>query len=459
MTFGALGGLVRQNIRRGRRAFVLAVFGIAVGISSLAFFLALSAGVRKVADEIFPTGQLEVVAATSSLEAGPLSLFSLGGPKALTDEAADKLQARPEVAAAHRRMRLSFPARAQGGHEILGRDIRAELIAEGLDPAAVAGEATAPEPFSDDPGSQKACVADTDCAGGEYCPVDTHACERPVPAVLSPFMLEMYNGAIAPSHGLPRVGGFLASRFRGFTFTAELGASFFGIGASRTGAPPRERRIMLVGIAKRAAKLALTLPLGIVRRWNALYGGAASSRELSSVLLELQPHADVARLSAYLRELGYTTADSGAERVGLALTLLTLLFALVSFAIVALAGINLAHGFYRAVAERRREIGVLRSVGASSRDIQRLFLSEAGAIGLCGGLIGLGAARLAALALDLAAGRYLPEFPFKPDTYFSFDWRIIGGALLCSVLACMAGALFPARAAARLDPTEALSAP
>ena len=33
-----------------------------------------------------------------------------------------------------------------------------------------------------------------------------------IPAVISPFLVEMYNGAIAPSHGLPRLGGFLASR-------------------------------------------------------------------------------------------------------------------------------------------------------------------------------------------------------------------------------------------------------
>jgi hypothetical protein len=38
----ALGRLVGQNLRRGRRAFVLSVFGISVGISSLVFFLALS---------------------------------------------------------------------------------------------------------------------------------------------------------------------------------------------------------------------------------------------------------------------------------------------------------------------------------------------------------------------------------------------------------------------------------
>jgi len=455
VTARALLHLVGQNIRRARRSFALSVFGIAVGVSSLTFFLALSAGVRHVVDEVFPTGQVEVVPASSSLDSGPLSvLSSLTGPRQFTDALADQLAARPEVARSWRRMRLAFPARAYGGHEILGRDIQVELIAEGLDPSAVE-ESTAPEAFSDAIGSQRPCTVDGECAAPEYCPVDTRKCERPVPAMISPFLVEMYNGAIAPSHGLPRLGGFLASRLRGFTFGVALGQSFFGI-VPPSKVPPRDRRIMLVGVARRGARLALTLPLGVVRRWNQDYTGKG---ELSSVVLELKPGADAARLTQAVRELGLTVADSGAERVALALALLTLLFALVSIAVVSVAAINIAHSFFRAVAERRREIGVLRAVGASQSDVQRLVLVEAAAIGVVGAIVGLLLARLAALGVDAAAARFLPEFPFRPASYFSFDWRILAGGVVCSVIACTAGALFPARAAARLDPTEALASP
>jgi hypothetical protein len=416
----------------------------------------LSTGVDHVARRVFPTDSVEVVPVSSSLDPGPLGMLSqLGGPRALTDDVADQLAARPEVKKVYRRMRLAFAARAFGGQAILGRDIRAELIAEGLDPAAV-DEAVAPEPFTDGIGSQKPCGGDSECTPPEYCPADTLKCERPIPAVISPFLVEMYNGAIAPSHGLPRLSGFLAGRLRGFTFQAALGESFFGV-ARPSAVPPRERRIMLVGVAQRAARLALTLPLGVVRGWNAAYAGPAAGHQLSSVVLELKPGADVARLGAAIRELGFTVADSGAERVGLALMLLTLLFLLVSIAVVAVAAINIAHSFFRAVAERRREIGVLRAVGASAADVQKLFLVEATAIGLAGAAVGLAAARLAALLVDQAAARFLPEFPFRPETYFSFDWRIVAGGVLCSVIACMVGALWPARAAARLDPTEALT--
>jgi hypothetical protein len=454
--------LIWQNLKRTRRAFFLSVFGIAVGISSLTFFLALAAGVRReVLNRVFPVDQLEVVPAAG--EGGALSLFSsLSGPKPLDDDAVASLRAQPEVKTAFRRLKLAFPARAWGGHELMGRDVYGELIAEGVDAAALKGEAVAPEPFSDELGSEKPCQnidgrSDGDCPAGEYCPGDTWRCERPVPAVVSPFMLEIYNGAIAPSHGLPRIGSFLASRFRGFTFNAELGRSMMPTRA--LAANPRTRRLMLVGISPRGSQLAITVPLGYVQKWNAEFAGPEAARRYSSILLQLRPHADITRLTAAIRSLGYQVADNGAEKAGLALTFLTLLFALVSAAIVAVAAVNIAHSFFRQVAERRREIGVLRAVGASARDIRRLILGEAATIGLCGGVVGLFGARLAALLVDVASRRWVPDFPFKPDSYFDFDLPILAGALGCAVAACVLGAFWPAQAAARLDPSEALASP
>jgi ABC-type antimicrobial peptide transport system permease subunit len=88
-----------------------------------------------------------------------------------------------------------------------------------------------------------------------------------------------------------------------------------------------------------------------------------------------------------------------------------------------------------------------------------LVLAEAALIGLWGGAVGLAVARGGALLVDLLSSRVVPDFPFKPDSWFAFGWLIPAGAVVCSVLACVAGAAWPARAAARLDPAEALSQP
>ncbi len=449
---GRLARLVVQNIRRSRREFVLSVFGIAVGIASLAFFTALASGVREVVlGRIFHVDRIELEPAKASFDIPLLG----GGPRPITDEAVAKLRALDGVKLVSPRMRLAFPAKAWGGAEFFGSNRYAEVLGEGLDPSAVAGEQFQPEPFADlDEGSHDQCNADPDCKkSGEYCAWDVHQCLRPVPMIVSKVLLELYNSGFASSHGLPRISNLLASRFRGFTFTMELGTSFMG-GSKGT---PRQRRAMLVGVSDRAIPIGVSFPLAYVRRWNAEYAGEAAGRGYTSVVVEVADKGAVTRVAAAARAMGLSIVDNGAEQAGLAITLIGLLFALVSLAILAVATLNIAHTFFRTVAERRREIGVLRACGASARDIEGILLGEAAAIGATGGLVGLGVAVLLGLLVDLASRRWVPDFPFKPESYFHFSPLLCGGIVGFAMLACVAGALLPSLRAARLEPADALA--
>jgi hypothetical protein len=462
----ALIGLVRLNLRRGRRGFALSALGVALGIASLVFFLALSAGVEQVVlGKVFPVGQLEIVPRTTSV-----SMFSFTDqPRPLDDKFAEALSQRREVERVFRRVKLAIPTRAWGGQSLFGHDLHTDLVAEGLDPLATRGDSLGPLPFAapPDPSTLKTCNADADCGGGDlYCPWDTHRCETPVPAVISPFLIELYNTTIAKSHGLPQIGQLLASRFRGITFTIELGRSYIGGGglnqllgggAAKTMlAEPHQRRVMLVGVSAAASRLALSLPFEYVRAWNRQYAGEAAGAELSAVVAILREGARTPPLAAFVRERGYEVADSGAERAGLAITLMTLLFSLVSLAILLVAAMNIAHSFFRAVAERRRELGLLRALGATRRDLAALLFTEAAALGVVGGVCGVAFARIAAFVIDLAARRFVPDFPFKPDSFFAFDVGVVAIGIGASLAACVLGAWLPARLAARVDPASAL---
>jgi putative ABC transport system permease protein len=125
--------------------------------------------------------------------------------------------------------------------------------------------------------------------------------------------------------------------------------------------------------------------------------------------------------------------------------------------IVTISAINIAHSFFLQVSERRRELGVLRALGGTRGDIRALVLAEAGLIGVVGGLFGLGAAWLGAALVDFAAARWLPPFPFKPESFFLFEWWIIAGGLGCAVIFAVLGGYFPARRAARMAPARALA--
>lgn len=461
MTPQSAARLILQSVLRAPRPFALSVFGITIGIAALSFFLALADGMqRRVLHRIFPADRLEIVTQKTSMADGALgaldtigSMFG-GGPKPLTEDVVAALRARPEVAAVYPRMKVAFAVRGWGGERLLGRTVGTELIIDGIDPSAVT-EATSPAPFADYVEKKGAfCTEDKNCPTDQYCSWDKNQCEPPVPVIISPFLIELYNGSLAKARGLPRLTGFLAGRLRGFTFTAELGRSFV---TSRSTGTPKQRHLMLVGISDRAMPIGLTVPLSYVRRWNAEYAGEAAGREYSSLTVQIKPGKSATAIVQLARSLGYDIEDNGAEQAGLAVLLITALFVLVSLSTLIVAAVNIAHTFFRAIAERRHELGVMRAVGATRRDLITLLLGEAVLIGLLGGGLGLFLSRLLALLIDTLSRSALPDFPFKPDSYFWFSLGLCAASVGFSMLVCVLGALLPARAAAKLSPSEALS--
>jgi ABC-type antimicrobial peptide transport system permease subunit len=115
------------------------------------------------------------------------------------------------------------------------------------------------------------------------------------------------------------------------------------------------------------------------------------------------------------------------------------------------------HVFYLVVMVRRREIGLLRAVGARRGDIRFLLVAEAAVVGLAAGVVGLGLAIAAGAAADAFAASRIPDFPFKPASFFTFSPLLLIAVLALAVVACVIGALPPAFRAASGDPSEALA--
>jgi putative ABC transport system permease protein len=110
-------------------------------------------------------------------------------------------------------------------------------------------------------------------------------------------------------------------------------------------------------------------------------------------------------------------------------------------------GIGIANVMMLTVKERIREIGVMKALGATMRDIRVQYLLEAGVLGIVSSIIGITLGVIVSFAIGSLAG--LPS-AITPQS-------IVIGMLFGSLTTIIAG-VYPANKAAKLDPIEALRA-
>lgn len=425
MRLAALSRLVRLSIAREARGAFFSAFGVAVGVGALVFFVGLGLGVgRVIRERIFPTDARLVDVVPPAVSLGSL----LGGGK-LDNEMVERLSALPGVEKVYRKMNVRVPAVSRYEGAFFGSRLRMgmEVLAVGVDPGLVANDVQLGE-FKD-PGP-----------------------EQPIPAVISTRLLEIYNKTFAPARKLPQIS---PQMLVGFGFPVEFNRSYV---AQASPGPTTPAQAQVVGASDRALLAGITIPLDTAIRLNRASGVDAET--FTGVTLVAHDPSQVPALVSAVKEMGLEIDDQErrlAENAGAAVTLTTSALALLSILICVLAAVNIAHALSASVRARAKEIGVMQAVGASRSDVRNIVLAEAGVVGLAGGAIGTAVALLMALLINRLAARFLPDFPFKPDSFFSFPWPVVLGGVALGLVAALAGAYFPSRRAAAMDPARTLA--
>jgi len=114
-------------------------------------------------------------------------------------------------------------------------------------------------------------------------------------------------------------------------------------------------------------------------------------------------------------------------------------------------GIGIMNSMFTSVLQRRREIGIMKSIGATNNQILLLFLTESGLIGLIGGLAGI------ILGTSLAKSvEFIASYLGFSLLSISFDFKVTFSMLLFSFIIGMLSGFIPAYQAAKLKPVESL---
>ncbi len=178
---------------------------------------------------------------------------------------------------------------------------------------------------------------------------------------------------------------------------------------------------------------------------------------LFRIMIQLRPHSDVEKVRRKIEavildrhdEIDVTCMmpDSVVDSLAAIVSTLTLVLVGIAAISLAVAGIGIMNVMLVAVSERRAEIGLLKAVGATHRQVLQIFLMESLVISTSGGLIGLA---VGYATVHFATWLY-PALPAVAPL-----WAVIS-VLGLSVCAGGVFGVLPARRAMRLDPVIALS--
>ena len=146
------------------------------------------------------------------------------------------------------------------------------------------------------------------------------------------------------------------------------------------------------------------------------------------------------------------------DYIGIMMSSISTIINVISYVLIAFVSISLVVSSimigiitYISVLERTKEIGILRSIGASKKDISRVFNAETMIVGLVSGLLGVGVTVLLCIPIN-AIIYYFAEIPDVAEL------PAVGGTILViiSVTLTLIAGLIPSRVAAKKDPVEAL---
>jgi ABC-type antimicrobial peptide transport system permease subunit len=422
----AIGRAVHNLGRHRARAIVLAG-GVAIGVAMLVFLLAFVAGTRRaLLDRVvssLPITHLTVVPRSFSL-----SVLKFESPfSSLDPRAAERIAALEAVERVMPMAALKLPAQLRA--RFFGQGFVTDTGVFGIDPELVEDQIPAESGFAAESGQG-----------------------RTVPAVISEDLIDMYNTGFAKTNDLPQLTPEILGGQQALLY---LGTSSFRPGS---GEQVRTVPIRLIGVSDRVPLVGVSLPRAIVERWNRELAGEQTPQYVQLTVV-VERAQDVEDVAAQIDAMGYevTSGREIAQRIRTLTRVLQAAFGLIGLVVLAVAGVGIGNALLLSVMERRHEIGIFRSVGASRGDIRLLFLCEAALIGLGGAAAGLGLAAAAAYGADFALDQVLPDLLLLPESFFALSWPILALGLSLGLLVSILAAVPPAHRAARMDPARILT--
>jgi putative ABC transport system permease protein len=456
--------LALRNLRESLLRNSLTTVGISVGVASLVAMLSLGIGLQQMASRrLVKSGLFDTVVVTSRRE-----LRGMGreeerngptpGESRVLDEAARvEIERLPNVSEAYPDIRFATELQFDGKPHLtmisaLPQSAEGNDAFEGMQGSFFSSD-SAPEAIL-----QKSFAEEL---LGKTPPLG--APEPGVAELAKPLLgkdLTMRYAQRAPAAPGPVTGSAANA-----ADTDVAGASYSVIS--------REQKLKIVGVAdldpesmRGPTRAKVFLPLKLAESLHVMQptdlreiARAASDQPVySSISVRVKNPSQVQVVEDAIKKMGFTTFSILDASRGLRQFFAVLYAFLGIFGSLALmvASIGIVNTLVMAILERRREIGIMKAIGASDGDVKKLFFAEAGAMGVLGGFVGVGLGWAIGQVINFGTNVYLRRQSLPPEHFWAVPWWLVAGAILFAFLVSLVSGLYPAGRAARLDPVQAL---
>ena len=237
----------------------------------------------------------------------------------------------------------------------------------------------------------------------------------------------------------------------------------------------REKKLRIVGVIESDPSAGIGgfgggrvfLPIRVAEQLHAaqandvqdfVRGGGSGKPTYAALTIRVKNPKDVLQVEDAIKKLGFNALSllDAARSLRLVFTVFDLFLGLFGSLALTVASLGIINTLVMAILERRREIGVLKALGATDGDVRKLFFAEAGAMGLLGGILGVTLGWLIGQALTWGTTIYLRRQDLPGVKISYVPWWLATSAIVFAVMVSLIAGLYPAARAARLNPVEAL---
>ena len=235
----------------------------------------------------------------------------------------------------------------------------------------------------------------------------------------------------------------------------------------------REQELKIVGIAdldpesmRGPTRAKVFLPLKLAESLHVMQPtdlreisrAASDQPAYSSISVRVKNPSQIQGVEDAIKKMGFTTfsildASRSLQQVFKVLYAFLGIFGSLALAV---ASIGIVNTLVMAILERRREIGIMKAIGASDGDVRKLFFAEAGAMGIIGGIFGVVFGWAIGQVINFGTNIYLKSQSIPPEHFWAVPWWLVAFAIAFAFIVSLVSGLYPAGRAARLDPVQAL---